>query len=112
MKKSELVAMSLKQLVAIQTEISTLIETKRQEEHASLREKLSKMAADAGFRLETVLEAGNSKSKRSGKPTTVPVKYRDPANPETNTWSGRGRPARWIAAYLKAGKKLDQFRVA
>lgn len=107
MKKSDLAAMSLKQLVALQGELIPLIEAKRKEEHAALREKLSKMAADAGFRLEAVLEDG---TRRGRKLPTVPVKYRDTANPE-NVWSGRGRPARWIAAYLKQGKKLEQFRV-
>lgn len=109
MKKSALATMSLKQLVAIQAELIPLIEAKRKEEHAALREKLSKMAADAGFRLEAVLEDGARGTRR--KLPTVAVKYRDTANPE-NTWSGRGRPARWIAAYLKQGKKLEQFRVA
>lgn len=109
MKKSELAAMSLKQLVAVQAELIPLIEAKRKEEHAALREKLSKMAADAGFRLEAVLEDGARGTRRKMSP--VPVKYRNPSNPE-ETWSGRGRPARWIAAYLKQGKKLESFRVA
>lgn len=109
MRKSDIAAMSLKQLVALQTELIPLIDAKRKEEHAALREKLSKMAADAGFRLEAVLEDGARGTRR--KLPAVAVKYRDTANPE-NTWSGRGRPARWIAAYLKQGKKLEQFRVA
>ena len=40
----------------------------------------------------------------------IPVKYRDPANPQ-NVWSGRGRPARWLATMEKAGRKRDEFRV-
>lgn len=109
MKKSELAAMSLKQLVAVQAELTPLIEAKRKEEHAALREKLSKMASDAGFRLEAVLE--DRAQRRPRRLGVAPIKYRDSANPE-NVWSGRGRPARWLAAYLKAGKKLEQFRVA
>jgi DNA-binding protein H-NS len=71
--------------------------------------KLSKMAEDAGFRLDAVLD--DTGTRRGRKLPKVAVKFRDPANSE-NVWSGRGRPARWVAAYLKQGKKLEQFRVA
>ena len=47
------------------------------------------------------------KSKRIGP---VGVKYRDPKNPQ-NTWSGRGRPARWLQDQLDKGKKLEDFTV-
>jgi DNA-binding protein H-NS len=35
--------------------------------------------------------------------------YRNPKTRET--WSGRGRPARWIAAAEKAGRKRDEFLI-
>src|SRR5262245_32602820 len=42
---------------------------------------------------------------------SVAVKYRDPANPE-NTWTGRGRMPRWMAAASKGGKaKKEDFLV-
>src|SRR5689334_15177943 len=44
---------------------------------------------------------------RKGK--TAAPKYRDPATGET--WSGRGAPARWIAAYEKQGKKREAFLI-
>lgn len=109
MKKTELATLSLKQLVALQADITPLIEAKRKEEHAALREKLAKMAADADFRLEAILEDQHTK-RRTRRLPSAPVKYRDPANHE-NTWSGRGRPARWLTAYVKAGKKMESFRV-
>lgn len=109
MKKSDLGAMSYKQLAALEAEIQTLKIAKQKEEQDALRAKLAKMAADAGYRLDIVLQATRPAVVR--KRVAVPVKYRDPAQPE-NTWSGRGRPARWLAAYLKQGKKLDAFKVA
>jgi DNA-binding protein H-NS len=40
------------------------------------------------------------------------VKYRDPKNPE-NTWTGRGRPPRWLAAAMKGGKaKKEDFLIS
>jgi DNA-binding protein H-NS len=38
------------------------------------------------------------------------VKYQDPAAPH-NTWAGRGRKPGWLVAKLKAGAKLEDFRV-
>ena len=36
------------------------------------------------------------------------VRYRDPDNP-ANTWSGRGRPAKWLQDYIGAGRDRDEF---
>ena len=41
---------------------------------------------------------------------SVAVKFRDPKNP-ANTWTGRGRMPRWMAAATKAGKKKDDFLI-
>ncbi|MBM4231255.1 MAG: H-NS histone family protein [Gammaproteobacteria bacterium] len=45
------------------------------------------------------------KGKRRGK---VAIKYRDG---QGNTWSGRGKTPRWLAAAEKAGSKRDQFLI-
>lgn len=43
----------------------------------------------------------------------IRIRYRDP-NDSSHTWSGRGRPARWITEAIKAGKakSKDEFLVA
>ena len=46
---------------------------------------------------------------KRGKRGKVPVMYRHPKTGET--WSGRGRPARWVAAAEKAGHKRAEFLV-
>ena len=40
----------------------------------------------------------------------VLAKYRNPRNPK-ETWAGRGKQPRWVAAQLCSGKKLDQFLI-
>lgn len=45
------------------------------------------------------------------KPQAVKPKYRDPADPQKNTWAGRGLPPRWLKEYEAAGRKRDEFRV-
>ena len=43
------------------------------------------------------------------KHAPIAVKYRDN---EGNTWTGRGSQPRWLVAYLKAGRKINDFAVA
>ena len=40
----------------------------------------------------------------------VAPKYRDPQNPE-NTWTGRGKPPRWLASAIAAGKSKESFLI-
>ncbi|SIP88665.1 H-NS histone family protein [Solilutibacter tolerans] len=47
------------------------------------------------------------KSKAGGK---VPPKYRNPANP-TETWTGRGKHPRWLAAFVAKGKSPEDFLI-
>lgn len=76
---------------------------------AELNAKLAQMLGttpEASVRI--VKKATNGKHKpRKAK---IAIKFRDPANPE-NTWSGRGRPARWLGAYEKQGRKREEFAV-
>lgn len=51
------------------------------------------------------------KSKGPRKGSKVEPKYRDPANAE-NTWSGRGKQPRWLAAYTEQGRNLNDFLIA
>jgi DNA-binding protein H-NS len=78
--------------------------------------------ADAqGFTVVEVVEAirphfpEKGKRGRGAKKTRADAgkkaepKYRDPKTGET--WTGRGRPAGWLKAYLDAGKKKEDFLI-
>lgn len=58
------------------------------------------------------LFGGKRKGKHSANGTGTKAKplYRDPANPNL-TWSGRGKPAKWLETYIKQGRKKDEFRI-
>ena len=88
-----------------------------QAKQADDRTKLEKMAQIMGVKLEPALAGipavtGNGQHKAAGRKrkTKIAIKFRDPSNHE-NTWSGRGRPARWLADKMKAGAKREDFRV-
>ena len=46
-------------------------------------------------------------AKRGSKKGSVKVKYRDPKSGDT--WSGRGRMARWLSEKVNAGEKADKY---
>ncbi|MDX2204870.1 MAG: H-NS histone family protein [Hyphomicrobiaceae bacterium] len=96
--------MSHAELVELRAEIDRLIADKQASEKVVLRQQLAELARAKGFSLEDVV----GKSRKRG---AVPIKYRDPKNPE-NTWTGRGRTPRWMVAATKGGRaKKDDFLV-
>jgi DNA-binding protein H-NS len=60
------------------------------------------IAAEAGFKI------GDLFGGRGGKGRKVAAKYANPNNP-SETWTGRGRKPRWLAAKIKAGEKQEKF---
>lgn len=84
-----------------------------------VRAQLTKLAKANGYTLEEV--AGVAAPTRSRATKAAPAKavrklgkvapkYRNPANPK-ETWTGRGKQPRWLAAYTTKGKKLEEFLI-
>lgn len=60
----------------------------------------------------TVPQNGNGAHKKAkARKPKIAIKYRDQAHPE-NTWTGRGRMPRWMAAAVKGGKTREDFKIA
>jgi len=87
---------------------------------ATVRGKITKFAKAEGYTLEELFGApGRSSAKTAAKPVAsragrklgkVAPKYRNPANPK-ETWTGRGKHPRWMAALIAKGKKADDFLI-
>ncbi len=82
-----------------------------------VRAQLSKLAKANGYTLEEVAGVAAPTRGRAGKPAKpvrvlgkVAPKYRNPANPK-ETWTGRGKQPRWLAAHTTKGKKLEDFLI-
>ena len=102
-KNNNLDKMSYAELADMEREIERLKVGKRSSERLAVREKLIAMAKESGFEISELFGKGNKGS--------VAVKYRDPKN-AANTWTGRGRMPRWMAAATKGGKaKKEDFLV-
>jgi DNA-binding protein H-NS len=71
-----------------------------------LRQRVVDLVKEHGLDVRDLFGRGGGKGKGS-----VAAKYRDPKNPE-NTWTGRGRMPRWMAAATKGGKaKKEDFLI-
>jgi DNA-binding protein H-NS len=102
-KFNSLDRMSYAELGAMEAEIARLKIEKHQAERAQVRQKLVDMAKQHGFEISDLFGKG-----RKGM---VAPKYRDPKNP-ANTWTGRGRMPRWLAAATKGGRsKKEDFLI-
>jgi DNA-binding protein H-NS len=89
--------MSYAELAEMEVDIERLKIEKHNAERVAVRKQLTDLAKQHGFDIRELLDG-----RRKGK-GNVAAKYRDPKNQE-NTWTGRGRMPRWMAAATKGGK--------
>ena len=74
---------------------------------ASFLDEVKAKAAGLGMSLADLVGLGGGKTAEDAGPTGV--KYRNPKTGET--WSGRGRPARWITELEAKGQKREKFAI-
>lgn len=103
-KMNGLDKMSLAGLKDLRARVDKTIAEREQTERAQLKKKVEAMVAAAGMSLNDLV----GKAPRKGRP--VAIKYRNPKNAE-QTWTGRGRPPRWLADAVKKGAKKESFLV-
>ena len=78
---------------------------------ASFLDEVRAKAASLGMSLAELVSLGAGKlapAPKGGK-TLLAAKYRNPSTGET--WSGRGRPAKWITELEAKGQKREKFAV-
>ena len=113
--------LSVKELNALAAQAKKRSETLRKRKPiATVRKEVEAIAKRNGYTLAElagVAAAPRAAGKRAakaaakvGKRAKVAPKYRNPAKP-TETWAGRGKPPRWMAAELKKGKKIEDFAI-
>jgi len=107
MKVAKIKSMSFDQLVALRDNVVRLISDKA----ASTRRELeAKLAAIEGLGGYVGAKRGRKPRGRKLKGRKVAPKYRNPQN-RSETWAGRGATPRWLRAYIKSGRKLEDFAI-
>ncbi|WP_431101207.1 H-NS family nucleoid-associated regulatory protein [Roseateles noduli] len=115
MSQIDVSRLSYAELVALRSELEQQIDEKRGEELKVLVDGFAKKLEAAGFSVVEGVEAlapyvGVAGKRGRESRTEAPVLYRDPVNP-SNTWSGRGRAAKWLADYEAQGRSRQEFKV-
>lgn len=97
--------LSVKELSKLQDKIDGTIKDRQKQERAELKRRIRNMAKENGTTVEELFGL-----KQSGQRAKAAPKYRNPDD-ASQTWSGRGRPPRWMQAKLDAGNKKEKFLI-
>jgi DNA-binding protein H-NS len=100
----EIDRMSFKELQELELKVAKAKAAAQDKTRADLRRKVEAMVADAGFKVSDLFGG------RGGKGRTVAAKYVNPDD-HSETWTGRGRKPRWLAAKLKEGDRIEKFLI-
>lgn len=95
-----LARMSADELWDLREEISTVLSTRLGAEKQRLERRLARLEG----------RAERSQTARRPYPKVHP-KYRNPERP-SETWSGRGKQPRWVAAQLRSGMKVGDLLIS
>ncbi|UPK07714.1 H-NS histone family protein [Bradyrhizobium sp. 170] len=114
MNRNDFKSMSTDELWALHEEIATRLAAALTAEKSVLENRLRRL--QRGIETQHATRDANAKSsdaksstERRPYPAVVP-KYRNPERP-SETWAGRGKTPRWLAAQLKSGRRIDDFRI-
>ena len=102
--------MSLEELWSLHEEISSLLSARIRAEKLELEKRLAVL--HRGMTSSEQKTGANSMpfAKTRRKYPRVLPKYRNAQRP-SETWSGRGKLPRWLAAAVKSGHRIEEFRI-
>ena len=109
--KEEAKAMAFDELIELKSNLDLEIAGRQDKEVEQLRTKVTTVADALNV---TVAELFGIKAepteRRPKKKREAAIKYRDPENAQ-NTWSGRGRPPKWLQEKLEQGATKEKYQV-
>lgn len=102
-KKRKVALKKRKPAAAVRRRINALAKA----EGYTVAELFGGAGAGAGRTTRAPRKASATKGRKLGK---VAPKYRNPAKP-SETWTGRGKQPRWLAAETAKGRKVEDFLI-
>lgn len=107
-KKIDLEGMSVDEMWQLHEEISQVLSVRLTSEKRELEKRLTQLRREKeAHQLEPADGKAGAPRARRKYPRVFP-KYRNPNEP-SETWSGRGKQPRWLAAALKTGRTIEEF---
>jgi DNA-binding protein H-NS len=109
-KKLNLAAMSIDEMWELHEEISRVLSVRLTSEKRELEKRLAQLRREKEAHQPEPEDAPSLKAaprERRKYPRVFP-KYRNPNEP-SETWSGRGKRPRWLAAALETGRTIEEF---
>lgn len=105
--------MSIDEMWLLHEEISRVLSVRLSSEKRELEKRLAQLRHEREGRSQNGTDTRSVKDMpraRRKYPRVFP-KYRNPTEP-SETWSGRGKQPRWLAAALKTGHKIEEFVIS
>lgn len=100
MQRTRLERMGVDALWGLHLEVSELLSKKLEAKRKLLEDRIKQL----GQKLPEMISEG-----RRPYPPVLP-KFRNPEQP-SETWAGRGKKPRWLTKQLRAGRKMEDFRI-
>ena len=108
-KKFDLDTLSVDEMWRLHEKIGQLLSVRLTSEKRELEKRLAKLRRENETHSSSA-EATAVPRERRKYPRVYP-KYQNPDEP-SETWSGRGKQPRWLAAALKTGHKIEEFMIS
>src|SRR5581483_7650126 len=109
-RKLDLAAMSVDEMWQLHEEIGKILSVRLTSEKRELEKRLAQLRRERESHqsgAEDERASPSPRRERRADPRVFP-KYRNPNEP-SETWSGRGKQPRWLAAALKKGHTIEEF---
>lgn len=108
----DLSKMSVAELKSLADQASNMVGTRHQEELKAGYAQVEQIARGLNVSVEELVAVGQKTSKKaSGAPRkAVAPRYRNTSDP-SETWTGRGKQPRWLAAQIAGGAQVTDFLI-
>jgi DNA-binding protein H-NS len=109
---TDLSHLSVAELKRVISEAESLVETKFVDAVKDGYAQIEKIARELNMSLDELIAAGRARAARNPSAPRKPVeaRYCNPENP-SETWTGRGKAPRWLAAKITTGAKKEDFLI-
>src|SRR2546430_3725198 len=108
-KKLDFESMTVDELWLLYEELGRVLSVRLTSEKRGLEKRLAQLQRENKPRAFEAIDTTSVPKERRQYPQVLP-KYCNPDKP-SETWSGRGKTPRWLAAALKTGHSMDEFAI-